>query len=248
MKRKQAGSRKKVWLVFVLGMSSLVTLRADDFWEKKPFTQWSEKEAISLLAESPWARTQTVMGSSLIEKKSESSRAADLPRPVVGGVPSTANLPSAGVNFSDRDSIPLYFRWYSSRKIRQALGRLAQIQGQIPEAELNKFIQESTEEYTICVIGPVMDPFNQVTLATLGDTTFLVSKKNKAKKLTLKSYTAPKDRRDGIALFSFARSVDGKPAFDLADEEVQFVTQVKKLGIKVSFKLGKMMTDGSLDL
>src|SRR5688572_31744822 len=100
MKRKEAESRKKVWLVFILGMSSFVALRADDFWEKKPFTQWSEKEAISLLAESPWARTQTVMGSSLIERKSESSRAADLPRPVVGGVPSTANLPSAGVNFS----------------------------------------------------------------------------------------------------------------------------------------------------
>jgi hypothetical protein len=104
------------------------------------------------------------------------------------------------------------------------------------------------KEYLICVIAPAMDPFDQVTLESLKEVTFLSSKKDKSKKLQLSSYVAPKDRADGIALFSFSRALDGKPVFDLADEEVQFVTQVKKLGIKVSFKLSKMMADGSLDL
>ena len=237
---------KIAWLILLIAMT--LTLWAKDFWEEKPFTQWSEKEALALLSESPWARSQVVLGSILNEARSESSRAGDLPRPVGPGQTSGSGISRTGVNFSDRDSIPVYVRWFSSKRIRQALGRLGQIQGNAPEAEVNRFVQEPMKDYQICVLAPVMDPFNQVTLENLKDNTFLLSKKDKSKKLQLSNYTAPKDRADGVALFSFPRTLDGKPAFDMADDEVQFVTQAKKLAIKVSFKLSKMMTDGSPDL
>ncbi|HEY2930432.1 MAG TPA: hypothetical protein VGK99_01705 [Acidobacteriota bacterium] len=246
--RKTRQTHKTAWLVSIVGMMSLSVLWAKDFWEAKPFTQWSEKEALALLSESPWARTQVVLGSVLLEGRSPSSRASDLP-PIVGpGQTSGSGISRAGVNFSDRDSIPVYVRWYSSRRIRQALGRLGQLQGNAPEEEVNRFVQEPMKDYLICVLAPVMDSFDQVNLENLKNNTFLLSKKDKSKKLQLSNYTAPRDRKDGIALFSFPRTLNGKPVFDLEDEEVQFVTQAKKLGIKASFKISKMMTDGSLDL
>jgi hypothetical protein len=42
--------------------------------------------------------------------------------------------------------------------------------------------------------------------------------------------------------------VNEKPSLGLADEEVQFASQVGQVRVNVSFKLAKMMTEGSLDL
>ncbi|HEY3129525.1 MAG TPA: hypothetical protein VGL91_08705 [Acidobacteriota bacterium] len=249
MARQTRQAHKIGWLVSIVATMSLWVLCAKDFWEVKPFTEWSEREALTLLSESPWARTQTVLGSVLIvEGGSPSSRAADLPRPVGPGQTSASGLSRAGVSFGDRDLVPIYVRWFSSRRVRQALGRLGQLQGNAPESEVKKFVQEPMKDYLICVLAPVMDPFDQVAFENLKDNTFLSSKKDKSKRLQLSNYTAPKDRQDGVALFSFPRTLNGKPAFDLADEEVQFVTQAKRVAVKVSFKLSKMMTDASLDL
>jgi hypothetical protein len=99
-------------------------------------------------------------------------------------------------------------------------------------------------DYMISIVAPVMTPFNEVSFDDLKDQTFLISKKDKNKKLQLRAYAPPKDRGDGVAVFSFART----PALDLADDEVQFVTRVKKIEIKAAFKLARMVVGGSLDL
>jgi hypothetical protein len=57
--------------------------------------------------------------------------------------------------------------------------------------------------------------------------------------LPLKAYVAPKERSDGMAVFSFDRQLDGKPAFGLEDQEVEFVAQGKKVVLKASFKLAR---------
>lgn len=244
--RERRRTLRIVWLICFLGMTSIWTLWAKDYWDK-PFTQWKEPEAIAMLAESPWARTQNVVASALKAGR-VSGRAADLPRPIGPGDTSGSGISSTGVSWSDNDSVPVQIRWFSSLKIRQALGRLAQLKGGVPEDELNTFLTQPMEDYLICMEGPLMETFNQATLESLRDSTFLLSKKNSVKKLQLKNYAAPKDRRDGIALFSFPRLIDGKPAFDPSDEEIQFVTKVNKLAVKAGFKLSKMMVDGSLDL
>ena len=46
--------------VLVLSMAALlvsVPLSASAQWEKKPYNEWSEKEALKLLNDSPWGRT-----------------------------------------------------------------------------------------------------------------------------------------------------------------------------------------------
>ena len=51
-----------------------------------------------------------------------------------------------------------------------------------------------------------------------------------------------------MAVFSFERQLNGRPAFALEDQEVEFVAQAKKVVLKASFKLAKMMSAGNLDL
>jgi hypothetical protein len=104
------------------------------------------------------------------------------------------------------------------------------------------------EDYQIAVIAPIMGAFNDLSLEDFKPKTFLTSRKDKSKKIPLKSYIAPKNRSDGVALFSFPRLQDGKPVFRLEDQEVEFSAQGRTMALKASFKLAKMMAGGKLDL
>src|SRR5438093_6583736 len=46
--------------VLILFHVPLLTLRAKDFWEEKPFTYWNERESYRILADSPWGKSQNV--------------------------------------------------------------------------------------------------------------------------------------------------------------------------------------------
>ena len=104
------------------------------------------------------------------------------------------------------------------------------------------------EEYMISVNGPFVDALNDLSFDDLKQKTFLVSKKDKSRKVGLKSYLPPKERKDSVALFSFPRQLNDKAAFVAEDDEVEFVAQGRKVNLKMSFKLQKMMTEGKLDL
>jgi hypothetical protein len=247
---RNPSSAKLGLAIVLLSIGSTLTVWGKDFWEEKPFTQWSEQEAMKLLSESPWARTQTVMAGTMsgAQQQSNSDRVKSLPRVGSPGSNSGAGLSQTGVSFGAGDSVPLFVRWHSSVRLRQALGRLGQLQQNVPEAEVRKFAEAPVEDYQIAVTGPMLDAFNQMSLASFQEKTFLTSKKNQAKKIALKSYVAPKDRQDGVALFSFSRLIDGKPALTPEDDEVEFVAQANKINLKAAFKLAKMMTDGKPDL
>ena len=236
--------------IALLSIGSTFTVWGKDFWDDKPFTEWSQQEAMKILSESPWARTQTVMAGVLGagQQQSNSSRVKDMPRVQSAGSNSGAALSQAGVSFGAGDSVPLFVRWHSAGRIRQALGRLGQLQQNVPEAGVKKFTEAPMEDYQIAVTGPVLDAFNQLTLASFQEKTFLTCKKNKAKKIALKRDEAPKDRQDGVAMFSFSRLIDGKPALTPEDDEIEFAAQANKINLKASFKLARMMSDGKPDL
>lgn len=242
-RHKQAGL-----LATLLFLGTVLTVVAKDFWEAKPFMEWNEAEAMKMLSQSPWSRTLLVLGGTLAPAQA-ANRVTDLPTLSGTGAGRGTGVGQAGSGLgTGGDSVSLYVSWLSSATVRQALGRLAQIRNHAPESEVKKFIDLSPEEYQICVAGPVLDAFNSLSLADFKPKTFLSSKKDKSKALPLKSYTAPKERTDGMAVFSFERQLDGKSAFGLEDQEVEFVAQGKKVLLKASFKLEKMMNAGSLDL
>ncbi len=237
-------SRKNTHMVlvfFFVFMTSALLLIAKDFWDQKKSSQWNEPECMALLSESPWARTQKVPG----------NYTTATPRMMDGAKGTTAgNAGSlAGTQgLGGTDTVPFFIRWYSSVRIRQALGRLGQLRINLSEADINKVVSAPMPDCLIGVVGPSMGVFDAATFDMLKAKTFLISKKDKTKKIELKEYTAPKDRPDRVALFTFPRSLDGKNLIDLADDEIEFVTEVGKLKIRASFKLAKMMVDGNMDM
>ena len=235
-------------LAMLLFLGVVLRVVAKDFWEAKPFTEWNEPEAMKMLAESPWSRTVLVLGGTLAAAQA-ANRVTDLPSLSGTGAGRGTGVGQAGSGYgSGGDSVSLYISWFSSARIRQALGRLAQIRNHAPESEVKKFVEQPSEDYQICVAGPALEAFNSLSLADFKPKTFLVSKKDKSKTLFLKSYVAPKERSDGMAVFSFERQIDGKPAFGLEDQEVEFAAQGRKIVLKASFKLAKMMNAGNLHL
>jgi len=232
--------------LLLLGVA--LTVVAKDFWETKPFTEWNEPEAMKMLSDSPWSRTLLVLGGTLVPAQA-ANRVTDLPTLSGTGTGRGTGVGQAGSGQgSGGDSVPLYISWFSAGKIRQALGRLAQIRNHAPESEVKKFVEQASEDYQISAAGPLLEAFNALSLADFKPKTFLASKKDKSKTIALKSYVAPKERNDGMAVFSFERQLNGKPAFGLEDEEVEFVAKGKKVALKASFKLAKMVDAGNLDL
>jgi hypothetical protein len=255
-------------LACLLGVLT-VTLWAKDFWEEKPFNSWTEKEALRILSDSPWGKIQHVnLVSSEWDGGQVNNPVGNIPprtTPPAGGRagetgdvqgdPSSGrNVPGEGVpggygeTGSASRSVPFQVSWYSSVKVRQAMGRLGQLQSGVSAEQVNSFVQQPVGDYIIAVSGPLMKPLEQASLESLRGKSFLFSKKVKNKKLQLKEYVSPKERKDGLALFTFPREVEGKPSLAAADEEVQFVVEPAGLQIKTNFKLAKMMTDGKLDI
>jgi hypothetical protein len=117
------------WLTLLLFPGLLLTIAAKDFWESKPFTQWTEEDAMKMLSDSPWVRTVSVLAGTLgIEDTAQWPK--DLPSlSTTGTGRQTASLVGmAGkISYGTTDFAPLYISWLSSGRIRQALGRLAQL-------------------------------------------------------------------------------------------------------------------------
>jgi hypothetical protein len=236
------------WLATLLLFGVVLRVTAKDFWEAKPFTEWNEQEAMKMLSESPWARTLTVLGGTLAAAQA-ANRITDLPTLSTTGAGRGTGFgqPASGYG-SGSDSAPLYISWFSSSRIRQALGRLALIRNRTPESEVKQFVEQPAQDYQIAISGPVLEAFNFLSWADFKSKTFLSSRKDKSKTIPLKSYMAPKERSDGMAVFFFERQINGKPAFGLEDQEVEFVAQGRKIILRATFKLARMMDAGNLDL
>jgi len=138
------------WLTLLLFLGLGLTIAAKDFWESKPFTQWSEEDAMKMLSDSPWARTVSVLAGTMgIEDPAQWPK--DLPSlSTTGTGRQTASLvPGWLVRSAMGPPISLHISWLSSGRIRQALGRLAQLRNQVPEAAVKKLLDQPPGDYQL---------------------------------------------------------------------------------------------------
>jgi hypothetical protein len=234
MKKPSRRAATRLVLCIIATASALMLFGAD-FWIAKPYSAWNEQEALMLLRDSPWSWTTSIQGN---------YGGSSVPTMMGGGARATATTGGLGGS----NSVPMYVRWQSSLKIRQALARYNQLQGALSEPEIQQYLAQPMPDYTIAISCPVLEPFETATLESLSPNTFLTSRKNKEKKIGLKAYSSPKEQGGSFALFMFPRELDGKPTVELADEEIVFSTQIGKLKIRAPFKLTRMIVHGTPDL
>ncbi|MEK6406565.1 MAG: hypothetical protein AABN34_06340 [Acidobacteriota bacterium] len=238
---------KPVCRAFVISALALLLaspLAISAQWSKKPYTEWSEKEATKLLNESPWGRTDTFTDMS----KSFSSGP--------GANPTARTTPSAD---SSVRNVHFRIRFLSARPVREAFARLIELRqkGAIPEqvaARLKAFVVSGFNDFVVVTVdceSEAKTEFQQIqallnnrTTADLKNSTYLQSGNNK---VFLEEYQSPKS--DGLgARLVFPRLVDGKPWLTEASDEIHFYSELSTTyKLDMRYKVKEMMYQGKLE-
>ncbi len=116
---------RRVALGFLVFCACLPLAYTQQFWEKKPYTQWSEKDVRRMLENSPWSQQLTISDVK-IEVAGPNARPKG---------PSQAAR-DRGLEQNPRLIYTVQFR--SAKPVRQALIRRVQIDGKYDQLDLNK--------------------------------------------------------------------------------------------------------------
>ena len=128
--------KKRLTIVFLVVVTSTLALWAGHFWEKKKFTEWSDKEVTKMLTKSPWARKMDVPIGSLLDSGGRFPSGGSGRGGGFGGGPGgspQSGGPGGGQggggggfgrpssSGGHRQRVPLTIRWYSALPIKQAI-------------------------------------------------------------------------------------------------------------------------------
>ena len=225
--------------------------------KSKPWTEWSDKEAVKMLTDSAWAQTQTELtdsgasnSGSAVTRAAENKRELDTSK----GGESGENMGKASSSLS----IKYYVSFLTAKPIRQAFIRMIELQR--PEmtaekvAELRTFVDRDFGEYVVVTlkvdgtdrkrVAPAMQEIATADAELLKTTTYLERKDGK--RVALMEYRAPGS--DGMgAKFVFPRMLDGQPFLDANSGELRVIIQVGKTKLNRRFKVTDMMYEGKLE-
>jgi hypothetical protein len=239
---------RRVLILSIPGLVLLFSLTTPAQWDKKPYTEWSEKDAQRMLKDSPWARTQSF----------------DSPMELYRGPTGR----SGNTTTPDRppDAVHLFFRvrLFSAKPVRQALSRLIELRQKAGvneqlAARLKQLASGEFLEYIVVAVtsdataaGPNVQQASALLRrnnAELKNTTFLEIKGGK--RFFLHEFQpASSDGFDAEvgARFIFLRLVDGKPFITPESEEIHFVAPLSDTyKLDRRFKIKDMMYEGKLE-
>ncbi|MGA2715621.1 MAG: hypothetical protein ABSG41_21185 [Bryobacteraceae bacterium] len=217
-------------------------LFAADFWQSKPYTEWSEKDAQKMMSNSPWARAYAI--------SVEPPDAA----PVFGGgdgvrgrgIGDDGSTPPAGQTGGrlggaipanqGGSSTVIVARWQSALPIKEALTRLKDGAAAATSPEAS---------YLIVLSGPLESLLRgnpEDLKRTLINASSLSAKGKGAMRPTdVQISTTPKATE---VLFTFSRS----NPYTLDDKEVEFSTKLGDAAARYTFRLKDMVFNGKLEL
>ncbi len=260
--------RRILWTVVLsISLVSLATTAAE-FWEKKDFRQWSEKDCQKLLKDSPWARQRT-LSQVYITPIGDN-------RPQLttdGGYSASDNPgnPQDDPTLRERQGNPqtvYQVQFRSALPVRQAMVRLRQIQvgyDKLPEDQRQAFDDQVTAflsqdvsnavivyvSYSSTVQNDALDLhryWSSQTTDTLRNSTFLLGAEGR--KVELMQYVVDEGGR-GFQL-AFSRNVGGEPLVSANDKalQVEFMhPNIRGQGqerVLLEFKINKMLVNGQL--
>jgi hypothetical protein len=210
--------------------------------QQKPYGEWSQKEALNILNNSPWGQTQTV---------TDTSSMFDTGR----------RLDSGQSRVEETPKIKFHIRFFSAKPIRQATSRLVQIsqKGEMNQqlaAQLKALAAADFPDYIIItVVADTSDSGSQMgasaslldkqTTSELKSQTYLSV--TGGQRVFLQEYQPP--RKDGLgARFVFPKLLDGKPFISPDSGEILFHSELTGgQTLNMRFKTRDMLFDGKLE-
>lgn len=210
-------------------------------WDKKPYTEWSEKDALKVLNDSAWGQTQTLTDTS--------------------NMTGVARADSSSSRISNVDQVNFRIRFFSSKPVRQAFSRMIELQmkDKLNDEMKGKLKSLATADFPDYVLITVLcespNANNKIqeataalfkfTTADLKNNTYLLTKGGK--RVFLQEYQPP--RNDGFgARFVFPRLVDGEAYITPESGEILFHSELPKLvDLNMRYKVKDMMFNGKLE-
>ena len=215
---------KKMLAVFTLFS---LTLWAAGFWEKKKFSDWSDKEVEKILKDSPWAHTVDI--------------------PMGGGGGGGRGGGGGGDDFGGGGgggggvpTMSLVVRWQTALPMRQAMARERFGAEATTSAEAAKLLAADTDSYVIA-FGPLPMPMLRDGPGLKSSAMLSVKGKEPIHAADLKG------ERQGnmvVLYIFFPRAIP----ITVEGGDVEFAVKLNTTNIKRKFKLKDMMFDGKLEL
>ena len=250
---------KKLILQILLVLLGCTSLWAADFWDKKGYKEWKEKEVLKMLSKSPWAQNVN-LDSNQFRSGAFKDAFPDAPGGggAIGGMGgggglagggggggSGSGVGSGGIRRGRRGPPPikLTVRWVSALPVKQAMVR-SRHKGNFEETEQEqKFLKETNKQYVVS-ISPLPSKMARGLLDTdlIQEVTSLY-RKNKEPILaeSVKVLT-----REGFAeLILFFPRIE---EITLDNKNVELRTELGPAKIKRKFKLKDMRVQRKLEL
>jgi hypothetical protein len=222
--RRSAGMVAAVWTAVSASVA------AANFWDMKPYTEWSQKEVETLLSDSPWVRKLSVVVQTPPRATDDAGG---------GGGRGGGGGDTGGRGFPiPSPQLKLTLTWRSALPVRQAFVRASDA-GTTPIDA--KSLLQRPEQYLLTLSGvPVR---YQAFVPSAAQTSFL--KRAHKPPIPLLQGGIQQDGRGTVTLiYAFPRT----DPIALDDQEVEFVTAFGTVEIKQKFKLKDLAVHGELDL
>jgi hypothetical protein len=205
---------KKLFVSFLIICAVFALASAQ---KSKSWKDWSEKDAKKVLDNSGWAQTQT-----------------DTDTTQMFYTPTTSSTQTSVEGTTNQaTSTNYHIRFLSSKPVRQAMVRLAELESHATATQLRAFAERNFDEWIVVAVtfdskdgrysGTSLQAFNSANIGVLKNKTYLERKDGK--RLFLEDYKPPIN--DGLgAKFIFHRMEDGKPFITADTGEVRFVCEM----------------------
>ena len=233
--RRRHGSIAIVWL-------AACAVLAADFWDEKEFTDWSDRDVQRMMTNSPWAKRITV-----VFPRAPQTALNDR-TPVAGGIGGgRGGGGGGGRGFGGADGFGptrqsrLIVQWRSALPMRQAIVRGRIGEGGVLDPPGRQLLAQRPSGYFIVVAG-LPRPFAGLDRAALTAGARL-ERPGKRPILPIEAAAEP-EGNGAVILYLFPRG----DAITLADEEVEFVTELAEATIERTFELEEMVFNGRLEL
>lgn len=235
----------------ILLLASLTTNTTNA--QKKPWQEWTRKDAETILNESSWGKTQVETDISELMFRPQAA-----PNPRTGESNADPLRDERGGSTNQATEVKYRIRFLSARPIRQAFARMIALDQQAEDPKVKKYMEDFVErkfDQWIAVTvgfesrdqrfsGKALQAFASATTGSLKNNTYLERKDGK--RLYLHIYQAPSS--DGLgAKFIFERIVDERPFLNSKSGEVRFVSEIATVNLNMRFKVEDMMYDGKLE-
>ncbi len=221
---------------------------AADFWEKKPYSEWTEKETEKMLTDSPWG-DKTFIGDTMVSGGSPAGMSGS--GGGRGGGRRGGGGSAGGEDLARSHSVAV--RLHSAAPIRMALAQRALLAGTLTPEDAEEFIKtHPAPGYVIVGMtipgGRNRQPLGDDEIEALKEKIYFELKKSK-KRVYFERLVPPTRGQGREAYLYFPRTEEGTDLFVPEEEEARFRANLSsRTKIGINFKFKKMMYEGKLEL